>query len=160
METSKTRGYGEWGGYVEVVTSPLTSLFVVQSLWLRAREGGPASLGPEAQRETGPWPCGSTGFLGNRPPPPPPPPHSTACSPCRRGGAESARGPACSVMAHLHTRFLPQTDAPEFNPLLCYFTRPASICHTSWKNPQVRDDYQMPELGRLAPFLLPVKQTV
>lgn len=73
METSKTRGYGEWGGYVEVVTSPLTSLFVVQSLWLRAREGVPASLGPEAQRETGLWPCGSTGFLGNRPPCPPAP---------------------------------------------------------------------------------------
>lgn len=128
----------------------LTSLFVVQRLWLRAGEGRLASPGPEAQRETGPRPCGSTGFLGN------PWLHSLLAMSVWRSRVRA--GPACWVTACPHARFLPMPDAPYFNPLLCYFTQPASICHTAWKNPQVRGDCQRPVRGRLPPFLLPVQQ--
>lgn len=124
---------GSGGGHAPLWT--LTSLFVVQRLWLTAGEGRPATLGPEAQRETGPRPWGSTGFLGNR---------SQAPQPaCHVGRVESVQGLARWVTAHLHTHFLPPTDALHFNSLLC--TSPDQpLCHTSWKNPQVRDDCQRP----------------
>lgn len=120
------------------------------ALWLRAGEGRLASAGPEAQREMGPQPCGSTGFLGN------PWLHSLLAMSVWRSRVHA--GPACWVTARPHARFLPMPDAPYFNPLLCYFTQPASICHTAWKNPQVRGDCQRPVRGRLPPFLLPVQQ--